>query len=102
MCINREGAPLIWTHYSLKQVCKREKERERGSLERRSSFFCLWGLSYLGLALHLVTKSILNKLLGFLPCDYREKNICVILSCCDFISFSDPISYGYDEMMLNV
>ena len=29
MSINREGASLIWTHFSLKQVCKREKEYAR-------------------------------------------------------------------------
>ena len=80
---------------------ERERERERrGSLERRSSFFCLWDLSYLGLELHLVTKSILKNLFGFLPCGFTKEDICVILYSYSYLSFSDPIAYGYDEIML--
>ena len=54
--------------------------------------FVFWDLSYLGLTLHLVTKSILKNLFGFLPCGFLEENLCVILSYYDCLSFSDPIA----------
>ena len=42
------------------------------------------------LALHLVTESILKKLLDFLPCGFPEENLCVLLCCIACLSFSDP------------
>ena len=44
----------------------------------------------------LTDKSILKKLLGFLPYyGFREENLCVLLFFNACISFSDPIVYGY-------
>ena len=49
-----------------------------------------------------MTESTLKKLLGFLPCGFSEENICVLLCCCAYISFSGPIDYGYDDIILIV
>jgi len=37
-------------------------------------------------------KSILNILLCFVPYGFPQENICVLLSCCADLSFSDSIS----------
>ena len=44
-------------------------------------------------------ESMLKKLLGFVACGFLKENICVLLCCCTCISYSDPIAYGYDEIM---
>ena len=99
MSINREGAPLIWTHNLLKQVCKREKKKFDGE-EKKLVYLLGFILSLFGM--YLVIESKLKKLLGFLPCGFLDENNCVILCCCACLYFSDLIAYCYDEMMLNV
>ena len=44
-------------------------EKEEEARQRREEAVVVFGV-YLGLALHLVMKSILKKLLGFLPCGF--------------------------------
>ena len=97
MSINREGAPLISSHLTLKQGHMREKKRLAGG---EKNLLLSLGSILSWLALVLVVESILKKLLGFLPCGFPEENICDLFCCCMCLSFSDPIAYGYDEIML--
>ena len=43
-----------------------------------------------------------KEFVGFSPLWFPRGKICVLLSCCACLSFSDPIAYGYDVMMLKV
>ena len=49
--------------------------------------------------MELTNESTLKKLLGFLPCGFPTKNICVLLLCCACLSFKDSIAYGYCDIM---
>ena len=64
MCINREGAPLIWTDNSLKQVHMREKKRFVRE-EKTLLLSLVFILSWFGIALGdgIYTKEVV----GFSP-----------------------------------
>ena len=84
MCINREGTPLIWTYYSLKKVCEREREKmfvgEKKKLLLSLGFILYW----FGIALgdRIYTKEVV----GFSPMWFPRINLCVIfvLLCLSF------------------
>ena len=87
---------LIWTHTQLCIMHKREREREREIRWREAHLsgvlFCTF--------LYILYRGIF---LGFsYSCGFSRINLCVLLCGCTCLCFSDPFSYGYDVMMLNV
>ena len=87
MSINREGAPLIWTHFSLKQVHKRGKEEACWRGEIDLIVFCVLTI-LVGIALSdiIYTKEVV----GFSPLWFPRINLCVFCCCCyACLSFSD-------------
>ena len=98
MCINREGALLIWTHNSLTQVHMREKkfvgEKKKLLLSLGFILYCF------GIALgdRIYTKEVVGFSSLWFP---RRNSLCYfILLCLYFFQWS--YFYGYDEIMLNV
>ena len=68
---NKEAPSLIWTHCKLKEVrCKEEKDNFIGEEEEEIAKDVL-SLDILSLSDFVqINKSILKKLLGFLPCGF--------------------------------
>ena len=82
--INREAPSLIWTHCKLKEVCPKEEEDKFTGEEEEKAAEDNLSLGFLSLSgIVLSDKSILKKLLGFLPFGFPKINsLCLSFMLC--------------------
>ena len=84
---------LIWTHTHL---CITHGRERKISLLGEGAL--VWGLIFV-LLIHLYRGSFAR---FSSPWGFPRINLCVLLCGCACLSFSDPLAYGYDVMMLKV
>ena len=77
-------------------------EREEEAHWRREEESIIFGVLTIYVGISLGDIIYTKEVVGFSPSWFHRENLCVLLCCYTYLSFSDPIAYGYEEIVLIV